>query len=384
MQPPISTPIPEVAEAVVDAEEIVEQLQVAPEVETIILQILLFLIVIILIWALRRAITWVIMRPLRALVHRTNPTIDDEILESLVIPIRLLIIAAGFYFTVRILDFGASVTTFADLVARSAVIAAVIVAIVRVIDIIAINPNTLLRITGITINPRLLPFLRTVLKIFIYAMGIVIIVQEWGYDANGLIASLGVVGLALSLAAQDTASNVFGFAAIVGDNPFEVGDFIVTPDVQGTVEHVGVRSTRIRRIDQAIASVPNSVLTNATLVNWTRLRKRRFDTIIGLTYDTTSSQMEAFLEELRIRIAEHNIVERDSTIVHFIEFGDSSLNIRVIASILLAEWADYTAEVEQLNLIIMRLVDEMGLSMAFPSRSIYIESMPTPNNTPIG
>ena len=103
-------------------------------------------------------------------------------------------------------------------------------------------------------------------------MGAMIIIREFGYDVTGLIASFGVIGLALSLAAKDTAANVFGFTAIVSDNPFQVGDYITMGDFAGTVEHVGVRSTRVRKLDQSLVTVPNSKLTDSAVTNWSPSR----------------------------------------------------------------------------------------------------------------
>src|SRR5262249_35855949 len=128
-------------------------------------------------------------------------------------------------------------------------------------------------------------------KLLFIVLAVLVIVQEWGYDPSGLIAGLGIGGLAISLAAQDTVKNLFGFTTIVGDQPFTVGDFIKTADVEGTVEHVGVRSTRIRRQDQAYVTVPNSVLANSAILNWSRLSKRWIDMTLRITYDASRSDI---------------------------------------------------------------------------------------------
>jgi len=245
--------------------------------------------------------------------------------------------------------------------------------------VIGLNTSTVQSVIGISIEERLLPFIRTLFKMVIVVMGTMIILQEFGYDVTGLVASFGVVGLAFSLAAKDTAANIFGFTAIVSDNPFQVGDYIVTDSFSGVVEHVGVRSTRVRKLDQALVTVPNSQLTDAAVTNWSRLVKRRLDFYIGLTYDTTPTQMRDVLQQLRDMLKARESVDSESVIVHFVEFADSSLNIRIIAYLLLADWGEYTAEVEQINLEIMEIVAHLGLGFAFPSQSIYIE---TPQETP--
>lgn len=346
------------------------------EMRNMILRLLLLIIVLALVWVLRRVITAIVMRPLRSLSKRTQSTTDDQVLDAVVGPIRIGIIAVAIVASTSVLDFGPALTQISQSLTRSLLIAAMMFAIYNIIDIVAFTPNTLLTITGLRLDERLLPFLRVVIKGFILVMGALIIIQEWGYNVTGLIASFGVVGLAFSLAAQDTAANVFGFTAIVSDNPFKVGDYIVTADFAGIVENVGVRSTRVRKLDQSLVSVPNSTLTNAAVTNWSRLQKRRLDFVIGLTYDTNSTQMRNVVKAIHEMLDEREHVEEGSVVVHFISFGDSALEIRIICNILLPDWGQFTAETEQVNLAVMDIVEEHGLSMAFPSRSLYIETVP--------
>lgn len=346
------------------------------ELQTIILNILLFVIAMLAIWVLRNILSRIIMAPLRRAVGRTSNDLDDRALKAVERPMRVLVLGIGIALVATIFNFTATLDHLADVVARALVIASVVFFFYNLVDLIGFSSQTLNRLTGIQIEERLLPFLRTVLKVFIVVMGLLIILQEFGYNVTGLIASFGVVGLAFSLAAQDTAANVFGFAAIVSDNPFQVGDYIVTPDFSGVVEHVGVRSTRVRKLDQALVTVPNAKLSDAAVTNWSRLDKRRLDFYIGLTYATTSDQMREVLQRLRDMLRNRDTVDPDSVIVHFVNFGDSSLDIRIIAYLLLPDWAEYTAETELINLDVMQVVESVGLSMAFPSRSLYLESVP--------
>src|SRR3982751_4471798 len=124
-------------------------------------------------------------------------------------------------------------------------------------------------------------------KTILMALALVIIIQEWGYDVSGLVAGLGLGGLAFSLAAKDTVENLFGFTTIVSDQPFVVGEFIKSNDIEGTVEHVGIRSTRIRQQDQSYVIVPNSKLASAPILNWSRLNKRWYNTTLRVSYNAT-------------------------------------------------------------------------------------------------
>ena len=134
--------------------------------------------------------------------------------------------------------------------------------------------------------------------------------------------------MAISLAAQDTAANVIGFTSIVSDDPFEMGDYIVAGDIAGTVEKVGVRTTRLRKLDQALVTIPNHSLTDAAVTNWSRLSKRRLDFYIGLSYQTTASQMRDVLQQLRDMLKERDVIDTDSVIVNFVEFDDKLTRTR--------------------------------------------------------
>ncbi len=351
-----------------------------PEIREVVLRLVLFVVALLLIFILRRALTWLILRPLQIITKRTPSEFDDLLVEALIGPMRYVVMALGINLSVTLLNFGPAITQFANLLARSLFIVALFYALYKVFAIISTTPNTFLRFTRVTVSERLLPFVRTFIRVIIVVVAVAILLQEWGFEVSGLVASVGIVGLAFSLAAQDTVSNLFGFTAIVGDRPFDVGDFIVVNNVSGVVEKVGVRSTRIRQLDQSLVSMPNSALANATLLNWSRLAKRRLNMTIGITYATTPDQMRAFLERIRQMLRERERVDADSIIVHFVNFGDSALEIMVICFIHITDWGAFQAEREAINLAIMDIADDIGVSMAFPSRSLYIESWPNANS----
>ncbi|MDQ7027067.1 MAG: mechanosensitive ion channel family protein [Anaerolineae bacterium] len=354
------------------------------EVQMIVLNLILVLLALVVVWVLRNLVTRLVMIPIRGLAGRTKTDLDDRMLDSIERPMRLFVLGAGVAIVTTIFTFTPQLDSFTNSVARALILAGIVFFVYNLVDMIGFDSKTVRRVTGLSIEERLLPFMRTVVKVFIVVMGALIIIQEFGYDVTGLIASFGIVGLALSLAAKDTAANIFGFTAIVSDNPFKVGDFIVTSDFSGTVEHVGVRSTRVRKLDQSLVSVPNSQLTDSAVTNWSRLSKRRLDFYIGLTYDTTASQMRELLQQLKDMLKAREHIDVNSVQVFFTEFADSALNVRIIAYFLLDDWGTFTAQVEDINLDIMEIVEALGLGFAFPSQSLYIESLPERNGkTPI-
>ncbi len=344
--------------------------------QRILLDLIPFLFAALVIWLLRWLLTRLLLKPLRIVVSRSESQLDDSLVEACISPLRVAVVGFSLILVAELFSFSAEVVQIAQAVGRSLLIGAVFFALIRIFDVISLQPAAFERLAGITIPERLLPFLNTLLKFLILALGAIFILQELNFDVAALIASLGVVGIGISLASQNTVSNMFGFAAIVSDNPFKVGDFIRTPAVIGIVEAVGVRSTRIRQLDQALVSVPNHLLTDAVVVNLSRMQKRRLDLTLSFTYSTTRQQMRALLEEIRVLLQNTDEVDTDSILVHFVDMSASSLDVRVICQVLNPDFRQFMARKESLFLEIMGIAERLGIEFAFPSQSLYIESLP--------
>lgn len=212
------------------------------------------------------------------------------------------------------------------------------------------------------------------LKLIIVLIGIAAVIQEWGYNISGFIASLGIGGLAFALAARDTVANIFGSLVIFLDGTFKRGDWIQNSQVNGTVEEIRIRTTTIRRFDQSLAYVPNSVFTTESVVNWSKMGKRRIDMRLGLTYSTSVETMQEILEAIRDMLKNHPEIHQESIMIYFDEFADSSLSIFCYFFTKTTAWAEYLRVREDCNLKIMKIVEEKGSSFAFPSQSLYFEN----------
>ena len=342
----------------------------------LIIDLVPFAAALLIILALRWLMTAILLRPLRTIVARTSVDVDDQLLEASVSPVRLAVVGLSIILVTFLFSFDAPVENLATTIGRAIVIAAFFFGVVRWFEVFSLQPEAFERVTGWAIPERLLPFLNTLLKWLIIALGAIFVLQELNFDVAALIASLGVVGIGISLASQNTVSNMFGFAAIVSDNPFKVGDFIRTPDITGIVENVGVRSTRVRQLDQALITVPNNALTDAVVVNLSRMEKRRLDVTLTFTYSTTAQQMRDVVQRIRELLENTDDVDPETVMVHFVDFDASSLNVRVIAQVLLPDFRAFTAAKEAVFLDIMTIVESLGIDFAFPSRSLYIESAP--------
>ena len=342
----------------------------SPDLRDNLTRAVLSVAVLALFWLLRRLLAAVFVRPLHALAKRNNSGWDEVLLAIITIPARLIIIALGLLVGAEILNVDVTTAVFVIHLARVFIIIALLLAAYQIVDALAPSSNRLFRLTGLTINERLLPFMRTAIKLILIALALVIIIQEWGYDVSGLVAGLGLGGLAFSLAAKDTVENLFGFTTIVSDQPFMVGEFIKSNDIEGTVEHVGIRSTRIRQPDQSYVIVPNSKLASSPILNWSRLSKRWYNTTLRVNYSATRQDIVELMTRIRAMLTAREQVQADSVIVNFINFGDNGFEILIRCYINLVDWPAFTTERETINLEIMRIFEELGLKIAFPGHAI--------------
>jgi len=224
------------------------------------------------------------------------------------------------------------------------------------------------------VEKTIVGFVTKVFRFIIVALTITIIAQEWDYDVSGFIAGLGLGGLAFALAAQDAAKNIFGGIVILLDKPFAVGDWIMTPSVEGTVEEMSFRSTKVRTFPNALVTVPNSVLANEALTNWTRMKKRQITFRLGVTYTTPRKKLQSIITRIKELLDNHPEIHPDTIFVRFDQFNDSSLDIFLYFFTKTTVWAEFLQVKEDINFKIMEILEKEGVSVAFPSRSIYFEN----------
>ncbi len=219
----------------------------------------------------------------------------------------------------------------------------------------------------------LLPLGRKVSQVLLLALGMVAVLNELGFQVASLLAGLGIGGIALALAAQKTVENLFGSVAIGVDQPFRVGDFVKVEDlVTGTVEAIGMRSTRIRTLDRTIITIPNGKLADMRAETFAVRDRIRLFANLGLVYDTTGAQLRAVLQGLEAALREHPKIFPEGVGVRFNEFKDSSLNVEVTAWFQTADWNEFTLIRQELYLRFMDIVERAGTSFAFPTRTVHV------------
>ena len=232
----------------------------------------------------------------------------------------------------------------------------------------------LLKRSNLHIDETLAELVSALAHIICVMFGIVLVANEWDYDITAFVASLGIGAMAIAFAAKDSLANIFGSLVIITERPFVIGDWISANNIEGIVEKITFRSTCIRTFYQELVYVPNNLLSNTPIINYTQRQKFRIQFLLGLTYSTTREQMENVCLQLRQLCEKMDDIHNEGIEVYFFEFGESSLNIHIVCYAKAQKKSEYLRIREELNLEIMKVVEANGVSCAFPSRSIYFET----------
>jgi MscS family membrane protein len=228
-----------------------------------------------------------------------------------------------------------------------------------------------------TFDDQLVPLITKILKTFVIVIGFVFVLQRMGTDIKLLLGTLSVGGLALALAAQDTIKNFFGSLMIFMDKPFQAGHWVVSTDgIDGIVEEVGFRSTRIRTFENSVITVPNGKLSDASINNYGLRSFRRFKTHIAVTYDTPPDLLNLFIDGLREIVEKHPKTRKDVYHVYMNDMGSHSLNILFYIFFVTPEWAEELKYRHEIIISIMKLADELGINFAFPTQTLHMENFP--------
>lgn len=218
-------------------------------------------------------------------------------------------------------------------------------------------------------------FLAAVFNVVVVAIALVIILSELNYDINGLIAGLGLGGLTIALAAKDSASNFFGGLVLIIEKPFEIGDWITCKSVEGTVENISLRSTKVRTSAGSLTIVPNAVLSAEPITNWSgAMEKRRADFLLNFVYETSKENLQAFVAKAEEVLKKDSDILDEGIIVRFANFEDSGLAVRVVFYTALPGFAEHIAIKERINYALMELAKKQGVEFAFPTQTLYVSS----------
>jgi MscS family membrane protein len=228
------------------------------------------------------------------------------------------------------------------------------------------------------LDDQLVPLVRKTLKVFTAIIGVIFVLQNLDVDVGSLLAGLGLGGLAFALAARDTIANFFGSLVVFIDKPFQISDWVMIGTVEGVVEEVGFRTTRVRTFYESLVTVPNAKLTETSIDNYGARRWRRYTTNLGLTYDTPPERVAAFCQGVRGIIQRLPGMRRDYALVELNEYGESGLIILVYCFMDAPDWTTELSTRTALNLEILKLAADLGVSFALPTRTLHLDKTPRP------
>jgi MscS family membrane protein len=291
-------------------------------------------------------------------------------------PVGILAMALFWQLTLRLLDLPLNALAALTLAAQLVMAAAAVWGIYRLVDLLSAHFAALAARTESRIDDILIPLIRRAVKIVVLAFVILFIAQNLDIDITSLLAGLGIGGIAFALAAKDTVENLFGSITVLIDRPFQIGDWVVIGEDEGTVEEIGFRSTRLRTFYNSRITIPNSRLVNNCVDNLGARRYRRVKCMIGIQYDTPPEKIEAFCEGIRELIRRHPYTRKDYYMVYFNAFAESSFEILLYVFHEAPDWATELRERHRLFLDIVRLAHRLGVEFAFPTRTLHVSSVP--------
>jgi len=242
----------------------------------------------------------------------------------------------------------------------------------RVVDLISLFLSHKADKTETKVDDVLVPLIRKTLKVFVTVVGITFVASNLNLNVSSLLASLGLGGLAFALAAKDVVQNLFGSITVILDRTFHTGDWIVVNDIEGSVEEVGLRSTKVRTFYDSLITLPNSIFITAKVDNMGQRRYRRLKCNVSLTYDTPPDKIEAFCEGVRELIRLHPYMRKDYYHVYLNSLGASSLDVLVYVFWETPDWSTELRERQRFLLDILRLAKAQQIDMAFPTQTLHL------------
>jgi len=325
---------------------------------------------------LRNLLTRFVIAVCKRAAARTEVELDDHVIAALEAPIRFLPLVMGFFFATSVLEVESEAEAFFQTLNRSLVTFTLFWAFYRLVDPVG---HVLVHARGVLTGP-MIEWIQKAARVVFVALGTATILEMWGIAVAPIIAGLGLFGVAVALGAQDLFKNLISGLFVIGERRFLLGDWIqVDGVVEGTVEDIGFRTTTVRRFDKAPVFVPNSKLSDTAVTNFSRMTHRRIRWILGVEYRTTLEQLREIRDSIERYILESPDFAHPPEVPTFVRidaFGDSSIDILLYAFTRTTRWGEWLEIKEHLAYEIKKIVEGAGTGFAFPSRSLYLETLP--------
>jgi MscS family membrane protein len=328
-------------------------------------------LITVLFYLLRKVVANVVFGFFKRLTTRTETTLDDELIAVWHKPVSAFIAVVGAVVAIKVLK----LTPEADNAFRYlSTIAYEVVALwfsISSVSCVLDHLQATAKAKGAAVA-AFMPWIKKTVIALVLVFGVLIAAQSLGADVGAFLKAMGIGGLAFALAAQDTLANVFGSIVVAVDQPFRIGEFVQIGAHQGTVEDIGLRSTKLRTPARSLIAIPNKTVAGEAINNFSRMPQRRVDQTIGLTYSSKSNQVEGLLGEIRALLKNDHEVHQEFIVVNFLNYGAFSLDVQIIYFTSSPDLLKCFATRERINLAIMRLVEAQGLNFAYPTQTIEL------------
>ncbi len=329
---------------------------------------------LLLAFALTKIFEFFIHNYIVKLTQKTKFKWDDTLLDHIRRPFEIILISFILSITYTNLQLPVEINFYIHNFLRILISIGLVWLLYNLSDVFARYLTSFTASTTNQLDDQLIPLVRKTLRFFIVVMGVILILQNNGYNVASLIAGLGIGGLAVALAARETLANFFGSITIILDKPFRVGDWVKIGSEEGTVEEVGFRSTRIRTFYNSLVSLPNSKVADTAIDNLGLRKYRRLKLLLGLTYSTSPQQMEAFVEGIKALVKSNEHIRQDYYEVHFNNFGPHSLDVLVYIFFDVPDWSTELQQRHNFLLTILEVAKEVGVEFAFPTQTLHVDS----------
>jgi MscS family membrane protein len=309
------------------------------------------------------------LRLVKPLLTRFAPRANSTVLEETLPPLQLVLAVAAFRAGIEWVEPSARVRPYIEKGLTLLFFIGLAWLGMRIVDAIISRLTVVLRSKHQSFSYSVMPLASRVVKITILLLMIAAVLSDWGYNTSTIVAGLGVGGIAVALAAQKTIENFFGGVAVVSDRPVAVGDFCKFGDRMGTVEDIGLRSTRIRTLDRTLVTVPNGQFSSMTLENFDRRDKMLFHLTLNLRRDTKPDQVRGLLAAITKMLSEHPKLETGAMPVRFVGVGTYSLDLEIFAHILTRNGDEFMQIQQDLYLWILDAIEAAGTALALPTQA---------------
>jgi len=345
--------------------------------------LLLSFFIVIITFVIRRYLVRYAFAIIEKATKNTSIDWDNELIKNGYLPLKWLVTTTGIWLALSVLNLPTKPINLELLTTHFGKTAIIIIiawffyksvdTVTKILKAKADDPKHWM-------DTSFIPLIVISIKVFMGIIVTVLIAQNLGYSVSALVASLGIGGIAVALAAKDTLANLFGSIMLMIDRPFKLGQWIRSSDgiLEGIVEEIGFRSTTIRTFGKTTQVIPNNLLANMVVENMDRrgdeqINLRRVKMNLGLEYSTTAKEMENAVNSIRGILENHDMVDKKLILVYFTEFGDFSLNLFIYYFAATTDWEKWLETKQDVNLKIMHKVDELGLKIAFPTQTIHIK-----------